>query len=151
MDISDQIPIEEATTEINYCYYSSFIFIVNVVVFFYKNYYMYALFFLILFLTSISFHSNKNNITYLLDKISILMVVLYGGYTFFGKYSHIETVEQSIYASLVITSFIITIYLYYYGFQCGKYCFSENKNIANLWHSMIHVVSCIGHILIVLI
>ena len=142
--------IDTEQLPINYCFYSSFIFIANVVVFYCKSYYLYSILFLLLFATSVCFHSNKNIATFIIDKISIICVVLYGGYVFFEKYCKIETVEQSIYASLIISSFIITLYLYYYGYNTDTYCFSKNKINACLWHSLIHVISCIGHIFIVL-
>jgi len=89
-----------------------------------------------------------------LDKISIIGVVLYGGYVFFRKWlcvcGWIDEVKM-LHITCIIYTFVLTIYLYYFGFLHKKYCFHENKMVANIWHSFLHLVSCIGHILIVLL
>jgi hypothetical protein len=67
------------------CFYSSFIFLINVLIASYYKYYIYALLFFILWITSLIVHSNCNIYTNLLDKLAISLVVLYGGYIFYTK------------------------------------------------------------------
>lgn len=128
------------------CFYSSFIFLVNVILCALYDYDLYALLFFMLWVTSIIVHLYTNLITILIDKISIILVVLYGGGIFFEK---CKPDIDIFYILSIIATFLITIYLYYFGYLCKKYCFCENKEIANIWHSILHIISSIGHGLIV--
>ena len=66
-------------------FYSSLIFLTNVAHnLFYENY-LYAAAFMFLTITSLFHHSNKTNLTYIIDKIGIIFVVLYGGYFFYNN------------------------------------------------------------------
>lgn len=146
------------------CFYTSFLFLINVVVclLYQDPPEIYALLFFALFTTSIIFHGSQSEDIHILwrsslmilDKISIIGVVLYGGYVFFRKSlcgcGWIDEVKI-LHISCIIYTFVLTIYLYYFGFLHKKYCFHENKMVANIWHSFLHLVSCIGHILIVLL
>ena len=133
--------------ELNFCVYSSFIFLTNVIVFFILGYTFYAFLFLCLLLTSILHHSNPSTTTYMLDKLSIGGVVLYGGYLFLTKWDSISTKM----ALIIIVTFLSTIYLYYYGYTNQSYCFDKNQERGMLFHSGMHVISSIGHHLIALV
>ena len=133
--------------ELNFCFYSSFIFLTNVIVFFFLGYTFYAFLFLCLWLTSVLHHSNPSTTTYMLDKLSIGGVVLYGGYLFLTKWDSISTKM----ALIIIVTFLSTIYLYYYGYTNQSYCFDKNQERGMLFHSGMHVISSIGHHLIALV
>ena len=133
--------------ELNFCFYSSFIFLTNVIVFFFLGYTFYAFLFLCLWLTSVLHHSNPSTTTYMLDKLSIGGVVLYGGYLFLTKWNSISTKM----ALIIIVTFLSTIYLYYYGYTNQSYCFDKNQERGMLFHSGMHVISSIGHHLIALV
>jgi hypothetical protein len=168
----------------NSCFYSSFVFLANVIICFLYDYNFYALLFFILFITSLIVHSYTNSFTLLIDKFSIMGVVLYGGYLFYTKagepavppappspsfiftnlndeslWNHLLQLNECskcknrfpLLVPFIILTFLITIYLYYYGFTCKKYCFCEDTYIANMWHSFLHFVSFIGHGMIVLL
>ena len=137
---------KEPPTELNFCFYSSFIFLTNVIVFLFLGYTFYAFLFLCLWLTSIVYHSNRSTTNYILDKLSILGVVLYGGYLFLMKWDSISTTI----ALIIILTFLATIYLYSYGYARQIYCFDKNQERANLFHSGLHIISSIGHHLIAL-
>lgn len=151
-----------STTHFNSCFYSSFIFVINIILCYYYNYTTYAVLFAILLITSIIVHSYTTTLSLFIDKLAILSVVLYGGYVFYEKLTDIFTTEsfasfettdnihKIIYATLIISTFLTTIYLYYYGYTCNKYCFCEDSYIANLWHSLLHAISSIGHACIVI-
>lgn len=132
--------------KLNSCFYSSFIFLTNVTVFFYLGYIFYAFMFLCLWLTSALYHSSPSATNYILDKLSILGVVVYGGYLFFTKWDSIS-IEM---AMIIIVTFLTTIFLYGYGYKVQKYCFDKKKKRANLFHSGLHVISSIGHYCIAL-
>jgi len=158
----------------NTCFYSSFLFLINTTICWYYGYFIYASLFFALFVTSIIVHSYTNIYTILIDKISIISVVLYGGYVFLkkirepgdiercvgrqseasGVYSevcptHGDHIEKLVHGVLIVYTFIVTLYLYYIGFLYNSYCFCENPIVANMWHSFLHLVSCIGHGMIV--
>jgi len=132
----------------NLCVYSSFIYLSNSIVALLYNYYIYSFLFLLLFCTSILFHLHNNIYTLLLDKVSIIAIVFYGGYIFYNNHKTIlftTNLTNKIIPVLIISTFIVTIFLYYYGYMYNKYCYYEDKDIANQWHSIIHIVSSIGH------
>lgn len=134
----------------NCCFYSSFIFLTNLSVAFYYKYYIYSALFTALFITSIIYHSTYNNFTKTADKFSIVSIVLYGGYIFYTKLYTIIQFEQILFAGIVLLAFLSTIYLYCFGYTCNKYCFCENNDISNKYHSLLHLLSSIGHICIVI-
>ena len=126
--------------------YSSFVFLTNVIVAYMYQYYLYSALFGALFVTSIVVHVNEPNIyTNMLDKLVVSAVVLYGGYVFFGEY-----VDLCWMAVIVIATFLATIFLYVYGFCHNKYCFAEDVDIGNAYHSLLHFIASFGHHLVVL-
>jgi hypothetical protein len=139
---------EEPTkpAELNLCFYSSFIFLTNVIVLFFLGYTFYAFLFLCLWLTSVLYHSNPSTKNYILDKISILGVVLYGGYLFLTKWDYISTET----ALIIILTFLATIFLYSYGYAKQIYCFDKNQERGQQFHCGLHLISSIGHHLIAL-
>jgi hypothetical protein len=125
---------------------SSLLFITNCASAYYCEYYLYSLFFCLLTITSLIFHSNKTLLSNLLDKCSIISIVLYGAYLFFNKFNN----EKMLISSCIITTFLLVIYFYYYGYFIKHYCFNKNKNIGTLYHCLIHIITCIGHHLIII-
>ena len=139
-------------------FYSSFIFLVNVIIsYFYKNY-NYVVLFFTLWITSLFVHSNDNIYTNMIDKICILLVVIYGGSLFYKKLKNIifedykkdKIIHNLLMILLIISTFLLTIYLYCYGYIYKQYCFYEEREIAKLWHSYMHFVGSFGHICIVI-
>jgi len=131
------------------CFYSSFIFVSNALIAYWYSYYTYSLLFVLLTITSLIFHSNNNIYTNLIDKVSIISIVLYGSYLFFTEkiwYNH-----KTIYKILIFTTFFTTIYLFYYGYVTNQYCYHNDKYISNIYHSIMHVIASFGHNLIVIL
>jgi hypothetical protein len=133
------------------CFYSSFVFITNTLICYYFNYVLYSALFFTLFATSVIYHSNKSTTVFWIDRVAVISVIVYGAYIFFGKYVNIDTFIKCCIAICIVLTFLITIFIYYYGYKSQKFCFYENREIGDLWHSLIHFISCIGHILIVLL
>jgi hypothetical protein len=144
--IRNMVCEKKEPTELNCCFYSSFIFLTNVIVFLFLGYTFYAFLFLCLWLTSLLYHSNPSTTNYILDKLSIGGVVLYGGYLFLTKWDSISTTI----ALIIILTFLATIYLYSYGYAKQIYCFDNNQERGILFHSGLHIISSIGHHLIAL-
>jgi len=120
---------------------SSLFFITNMVTAFYNEYYLYSFLFFILTTTSVIVHYNDNIYTNIVDKIAVSSIVLYGGYMLCNK---INTNKWMNYFAIIIT-FLLCIYLYIYGFIVKKYCFCDEKCVAQKYHFIMHVVSSIGH------
>ena len=137
---------KEEPAELIFCIYSSFIFLTNVIVCLFLGYTFYAFLFACLWLTSVIYHSNRSTTNYILDKLSILGVVLYGGYLFLTKWDSISTKV----ALIIILTFLATIYLYSYGYAKQIYCFDKNQEREMMFHSGLHIISSIGHHLIAL-
>ena len=125
---------------------SSFIFLTNTLIAAHFNYVLYSLLFFILFLTSILFRLKKNIFTYALDKLLIYTVVLYGGYMFYMKYPSIDTLISF----LIISTFLSVVLMYEYGYVTKQYCFDSNSALADTYHALLHVISSIGHTLIMI-
>ena len=128
------------------CCYSSFFFLFNVIATYYYNDKLYMYLSLLLFSTSIMYHCNYTNYTYICDKIAIILFVIYGGHILYNKRNNNKIVSM-----LILTLFISTIYLYYYGYYYNKYVFSKKKIESNLYHSLMHFIASVGHILIVIV
>jgi phosphoglycerol transferase MdoB-like AlkP superfamily enzyme len=139
----------------NLCFYSSFVFIINVLVASYYGYYLYAGLFFALLITSLLHHSHYNQLTNILDKIVIYCIVFYGGYLFYKKLKeYIDsknefTAKEYLLSAAIIITFLSTIFLYYYGYLNTCLCFSDDQTQAYLFHSFMHCVSSFGHCCVV--
>ena len=140
--------------ENNYCIYSSFIFLINSSIAFLYEYYTYSILFLLLFTTSVIYHSNNNIYTNVIDKIGICSVVIYGGYLLYYKLFERDveiTKTQYIFTVFIIASFLTTIYLFFYGYICTTFCFSTDITLSYIYHSLLHFIASFGHLLIILL
>ena len=147
------------------CFYTSILFLIVAIKALYNNYIPYGLLWLQLSFTSILYHGrmySEANKDYLLsyDKASAYLVVLYGAYLLLQKISCFSDNTNKKYKwnscsiitiLIIIISFLTTIYLYHYGYQISKYCFDDNTETANYYHMILHLLSIIGHLLIILL
>lgn len=118
----------------------------------YNHYYTYASLFFILLVTSIIYHSHYNETTYIIDKIAIYMVVLYGGYLFYQRCSRgLSSTKEYTLALVAISTFLLTGVLYYYGKMNQCFCFYQEESVASIYHSLLHVTASIGHICIAIL
>jgi hypothetical protein len=125
--------LREKTT----CFYSSFVFLINVLFCFLKSEFIYGLLFLLLFATSVFFYTYDDLVPYLLDQIAIFFVVFYGFLLFLFKK------KKWHYVILVLSTFLATLFLYYYGYKTQSYCYGYYEYE---WHSILHIISSIGHL-----
>ena len=141
----------------NVCFYSSFVFLINVIVAFYYKYYLYAFVFMLLIVTSLCHHSHYTEVTRIIDKIAVYLVVFYGGYLFFSKLRKLRnntepiSKREWILSLLIVSTFLSTILLYYYGYITSSLCYCDNSSSANYFHSFMHCVGCAGHCCIALL
>lgn len=126
-------------------FYSSFVFITNVISSFYKEYYTYSFLFIVLTITSLIFHSKSTIYTNIVDKVSIFCIISYGGYVLYNKIS----IEKYFLIMIIITSFLSCIFLFTYGYFTNQYCFHSKKRIGDKYHALLHCITSIGHHLII--
>jgi len=130
---------------ISICFFSSFIFIFNVIYAYLKNEIIYCLIFLFLLTTSLLFHYFKNNYLLLLDKFVIIIIVLFGLYKFLQKITIVKTYLEYFVIAVILLCFIVVNYLYVYGYLANQFCFSNNNYASDICHSILHMFVSIGH------
>lgn len=143
----------------NCCQISPFIFIINIVLGFYYGYILYALLFLSLIITSLLHHTYYTDFTTIIDKISILYVILYGSMLFYQKIYFIDTTHYNfssriiyvILSIMIVITFLSIFYLYHYGYYNKIYCFDTSIDSAYTYHSLVHYISCFSHLLIMVL
>jgi len=124
---------------------SSLVFITNIISAFLCKKYTYSFLFVILTITSLVYHSNNNIYTNIIDKIGILLIVVYGAITLYNK-TH---TNKFIFIITVIILFLLTNFLYIYGYFTKQLCFNNEICIGNNYHSLLHYLSSFGHHLII--
>ena len=124
--------------------YSSFLFLTNFIIGIYYNYYLYSLLFLFLFITSIVYRMFRCDLTYTIDKCAAFSVIIYGGYIFYLNLMNISLLRLSV----ILFSFLYTFFLFYYGYYKNEYCYNKDPTISQEYHSLLHLISSIGHHLI---
>ena len=131
------------------CFYSSFFFIINTMIAYYYKYYDYSFAFLYLTLTSLYHHYYSTKITRNLDRIAILLMLFYTITIFHKKFknNNINLIHIIIYGII----YSIIMYLYLYGYFTKQYCFNLDPKIACLWHSLIHFIIAVSHIILILL
>ena len=77
------------------------------------------------YIYSFSFESYYTN---LLDKIFIIGIIGYGGNVLYKKINE----ENKIYVGSIIITFLLSIFLFYYGYCTNNYCFNPNKCIGDI-------------------
>lgn len=153
------------------CFYTSILFLIVAFKAIYNNYIPYGLLWFQLSFTSILYHGkmySESYKDYLLsyDRASAYLVVLFGAYLLLHKITCFSDNNNNnknnkkykkfnicyfLTIIVIIISFMTTIYLYHYGYQISKYCFDNNKETAHFYHMILHLLSIIGHLLIVLL
>jgi len=83
------------------------------------------------------------------DKIPIVGIVTTGGYLFVQKTREMEFYDKIQYKIGAVASFLLVLYLFYGGYLQTAYCFDPDEQIANTYHFLIHLVSSIGHHMII--
>jgi hypothetical protein len=137
--------------------YSSMIFFINIIFSFIYKYYVGSVLFLFLLITSLFVHSNNNLYVNIIDKIAIILLIFYGFYVYIPKCIKIkehkgDKLLHKIFISIMtLFTFILGCFIYIYGYLNNEYCWNKNKNIAGMYHSIMHMVNSIGHILLVIL
>ena len=131
---------------VSICVLSSTLFLLNAAICWHYGLRIYSELFVVLTATSVLYHTNPSSRIYnILDKLAVLAVVLYGGYTFYDNWAKYTQPART----LVIATFASTIVLFSGGYAFGVLCYDPVWN--NVWHSILHGISVLGHALIVVL
>lgn len=127
-------------------FWSSLIFVTNMIHGFIAGLYLYSLLFASLTISSLVVHTNNNWLTNSIDKIMIGSIVLYGGYRMWTRRS---TMFRSILLlTICFVTFLFCVWVYVYGQFTGQFCFSNN---GDNWHATMHCIGSFGHHIIMLL
>jgi hypothetical protein len=133
----------------NICVYSSLIFLTNIFLALYYNHYFYAFLFLSLTITSVIHHTYNTDYTSIIDKISVYAVIFYGGFIFYTKYIkdiiNIINTKDIVKPLIIVSTFLSVVFLYGYGYLTDNYSFHPNQDVSQIYHSLLHIISSIGH------
>jgi len=115
------------------------------------GYITYSVWFYVLTATTILFHGlfPASLMMNAVDKIPIVGIVTTGGYLFVQKTREMEFYDKIQYKIGAVASFLLVLYLFYGGYLQTAYCFDPDEQIANTYHFLIHLVSSIGHHMII--
>lgn len=127
--------------------FTSLLFITNSILAYINKHYVYAGLFALLTITSFLFKFKTNNYTFIIDKIAIILVIFYGSYVL---YQNINTISKT-YLTAIVSTFVATILLYYYGYKKSCFCFDKDNCISENYHALLHIIGSIGHSMIILI
>jgi len=134
------------------CVYSSLIFLTNIFLALYYDHYFYAFLFLCLTVTSLAHHSYNTVYTGIIDKISVYAVIFYGGYIFYNKYfkdinetKDFLNIKEILKPIIIVGTFLSVVFLYGYGYLTDNYSFHPSEPVSQMYHSLLHIISSIGH------
>jgi hypothetical protein len=131
---------------VSICVLSSTLFLLNAAICWYYDLRIYSELFLVLTATSVLYHTHPSSRIYnIIDKLAVLAVVLYGGYTFYDNWEKYTQLART----MIIATFTSTIVLFSGGYAFGVFCYDPVWN--NVWHSILHGISVLGHALIVVL
>ena len=123
----------------NLLFFSSLMFITNTITAYQKEYYFYSFLFGTLTTTSVIHHTNYTIYTSITDKLAVMSVVVYGAYMVYLK----NIIYQKWRISIILSAFMGCIFLFGYGYFTNNYCFHPDKG--NMYHSLLHMISSVGH------
>lgn len=90
--------------------------------------------------------------SFFLDKIFLYLVVFSGFCITCKKICDMRyTVQDAICGVFIVSTFLLTIYLYYYGYIRNTFSFHPDHEISEKWHSMVHYIGSFGHHCILLL
>jgi len=124
--------------------FSSCLFLLNTLYLCFKNDIVYRNSFFLLTLSSIMAHQTYNKTIVLIDKLFVLNIVFQGGIRYFQFYD-----RSLIHSLFVLLNFLITIYLYCYGYMQSKFSFDKDISKSHFYHAILHLCSSLGHLSII--
>ena len=141
-------------------FFSSFIFLINAIIFYFYTSYTYSILFFCLFVSSLFCHTRTfvkssayQTFVYLIDQFFISAIFLYGSYVLYNKLSTTRKYSLATFFMVLFAffSFFTALFLYHYGYLIQQFCWNTDRKISQWWHSFVHVIGSLGHICIVLL
>lgn len=50
----------------------------------------------------------------------------------------------------IVSTFLFSIIGFHYGYICNKYCFDPDEETGNIYHAVLHIISSVGHHMIIM-
>lgn len=122
------------------------VFLTNSLTAIYMDNYLYSILFLNLYCTSILCRLRVSEWTYFVDIIAIYLIVLYGSYSYILNWNTYNPASHGI----IMSSFLFTVFFHHYGYISKEYCFNKDIYIAKQYSSLVHIISSVGHHMIIL-
>jgi len=122
------------------------VFLTNSLTAIYMDNYLYSILFLNLYCTSLLCRLRVSEWTYLADIIAIYLIVLYGSYSYILNWNTYTPASHGI----IMSSFLLSIFFHHYGYINNEYCFNKDIYIAKQYSSLVHIISSVGHHMIIL-
>jgi len=134
--------------EENYCFYSSFLFLLSAIISTFYRQYIFTFLLLALFLVSTSFHYHKTFLTETLDKTVVWIFILYSVYFYLRKGLY---EKQKVWYGKQIGFLYIVIGVWFYaGHAMNAFCYDPNPMIAQLYHCALHGIVSLNQYLMLL-
>ena len=133
----------------NRCTLSSHLLILNIVYLYIKDDPIYFYSFVILFCTSIMYHTTNNEIIRIIDIIAVYNVVYQGAIRFYKEILKDESVKDKSISAMIIFFFFACIYFYFYEAINSTIGIQTNVQIEPYYHCMTHFSGALGHLLII--
>lgn len=131
---------------INCCFFSSFIFITNVLTGIYYEQSLYTLFHFFLLSTCISYHAKYTRITYFLDQMGCVSASFHGFYLAVSAFLvSLSSWYGVLLSFLYYQCALYVVVSYYWGKRVRKFSHHPDPRIGNYYHSLLHVVSSVGN------
>ena len=124
--------------------WTSLYLLTNSIAAYHRDYIIYGFLFLTLTITSVLNHATHHPLINSIDKVAVYAVAIYGAYHI---YSH-SSWNQVLMLLVIISTFLITLVLYEYGFRHNKYCFDPDPIASQMYHGYMHIIGSIGHHLV---
>lgn len=156
-----------------YCVFSSFIFLTNAIVSFIYSHYVIGILWIVVCVTSIIYHSvrlantshlentymiiqaNQQNkwldVAYVFDIVATVGLIASISYVHFLNMGRTKMTWNVILLNIFIFSLLgYILFIYFYGKKISQYCFHKDSDVAEKWHSTIHLGGSLAHHLLVL-
>lgn len=131
------------------CTLSSHLLIMNIIYLYMKDDPIYFYSFVLLFCTSILYHTTNNKIIRILDIIAVVNVVYQGGIRFYNEKMKDESIRDKSISVLVVFFFLSCIYFYFYGAINNIIGIKTSAQLEPYYHCIMHLSGALGHLLII--
>lgn len=128
---------------------SSHLLLMNIIYLYMKDDPVYFYSFVLLFCTSILYHTTNNKIIRILDIISVINVVYQGGIRFYKEKMKDESIKDKSISVLVVFFFLSSIYFYFYGSINNIIGVKTSAQLEPYYHCIMHLSAALGHLLII--